>query len=362
MTSGVKSSFFKNLRFTIISTFFGAFLAVATKTYEHGKFYFDLLSIFSAAAAGFIPGLLFSVLQSYDDELSVYHKQLKESQFNLQQTNNLIGSSHQVYLDSLKTIQTSYDTKIDKLEKLIHYHEEKLAESYDILDRAQSSLSHYNTIQNLLGSNLFERDLINSFLSKVANHPRYITRASVVDFYQLLILGLEKCTVWRGIHQGSIQNLGFKPLDEAGETYFEILRNNQIHDKKRIIILTQEEQEDLKRKDVMEAFWNKTGKDVPSYWISREGFYQLTHLHPSIEVHDCALHNGKVLLHYHRNYHRISDPNIAEGLIMMDFFGSKYPIWRAITHIFTQLENSSYARTIRFTQITKESIDHLPTP
>ena len=341
MRNVIQESLLKNLKYALIGIFIGGLLSIATtSTNEKGNFQVNYPSLFSSAAAGFITGFLFSLLQAYEEGLSDRQAKLEDLQAKLQ------------------SIEGSIQSKVNSLDTLITKHENKLLENYDILERAKNSLNHYSALQNLLGSNKTERELIKSFLDKVVNQPNYITRSSIVDFYKLLTLGLQKCTVWRGIHQGSIRNLGFTPLDEAGETYFEILRNHQIQDKKRIIILTQDEQEDLKRKDIMQAFWEKTGKDVPSYWVSQESFYRFTRLALNVEVHDCALHNNKVLLHYHRNYHPISDPNVPEGLIMIDFAGSRSAVWRAVTSIFTELENPSLA--IRFNEITKQDIDLLP--
>jgi hypothetical protein len=359
MSSKVKISFIKNFKYAVIGVIVGAALSLATTTTnEQGKLQINFPSLIYSSATGIITGLLFCLLQAYEEVLGDYQKQLKDTHEELEITKKTMESWDSLYLDSLQNCQNSYQSKVASLDNLINEHENKLMESYELLDRAKISLSHYGTIQNLLGSNKIERELIKSFLDRVINQPDYITRSSIIDFYRLLILGLQKCTVWRGIHQGSISNLGFSPLDEAGESYFAILRNHQIQDKKRIIILTQDEQKDLQRKDVMQAFWEKTGKDVPSYWISQESFYNFTKLPRSIEVHDCALHNGKVLLHYHRNYHRISDPTIPEGLIMIDFAGSRSAVWKAIIGIFSELENPTYA--IPFNQITKAYIDSLP--
>lgn len=350
MSKRIQIPLLKNFKYALIGLIPGAVFGILTTPT-------NLAAVAFSSIGGLITGFLFSLIQAYEDELSTYQKELKDIQKDLKTTKDSVESCNSLYLESLQDCQKSYQDKVDSLDKLINWHENKLMESYELLERAKNSLSHYGTIQNLLGSNKVERELIKSFLDRVINQPDYITRSSI-DFYRLLILGLQKCTVWRGIHQGSIKNLGFSPLDEAGESYFEILRNHQIKDKKRVIILTQDEQEDLKRKDVMQAFWNKTGKDVPSYWISQESFYNFTHLSRSTEVHDCALHNGKVLLNYHRNYHQISDPDIPEGLIMIDFAGSTSTIWSAVTSIFSELENPTYA--IRFNQITQASIDILP--
>jgi Skp family chaperone for outer membrane proteins len=359
MSKGVEISFLKNLKYAVIGVILGALLGLATTTtMEQEKIKINLPSLLFSSATGFITGLLFSLLQAYEEELSAYQKKLEEIQVELKNTKNSMESCNSLYLESLQHSQNSYQSKVDNLDRLINEHENKLLESYDILDRAKNSFDYYSKIQNLLGSNKIERELIKCFLDKVINQPDYITRSSIIDFHKLLILGLQKCTVWRGIHQGSIRNLGFAPLDDSGETYFQILRNHQIQDKKRIIILNQDEQEDLKRKDIMQAFWDKTGKDVPSYWISQDSFYNFTHLQRSVQIHDCALHNDKVLLHYHRNYHLISDPNIPEGLIMIDFGESKSAVWRAVVSIFAELENPSYAIHLR--QITKEDIDNLP--
>jgi hypothetical protein len=344
MSDEVKKVFLKNLKYAVIGVIVGALLSLATTTtYEKREFQVNLPSLLFSSATGFITGVLFSLLQAYEEVLSNHKK-------------------------NLAACQIRYEDKVDSLDVLIKGHEQKfkdhedkLIESYEILERIKDSLAHYGTIKNLLGSNEADRELIKSFLDQVINKPDYITRSSIIDFYKLLILGLQKCNVWRGIHQGSIRNLGFVPLDDTGESYFEILRNNQIKDKKRIIILTQDEQKDLKCKDVMEAFWEKTGKDVPSYWISRENFYKLTKLSTDVEVHDCALHNSKVLLHYHRNYHRTSnDPNISEGLIMIDYVGSKSTFWRAVARIFVELEKEKASRLLPFTEITKAYIDGLP--
>ncbi|MCX5966004.1 MAG: hypothetical protein NT070_23635 [Cyanobacteria bacterium] len=359
MSNGIQVSFFKNFRYAVIGIVVGALLSLATTTTnDQGKLQINLSSLLFSSATGFITGFIFSLLQAYEEELGTYQKKFEDIQKELKSTKNSMESYNRLYLESLQNCQNSYQNKVDNLDRLINEHENKLTESYEILERAKNSFNHYSTIQNLLGSNKIERELVKSFLDKVINQPDYITRASIIDFYRLLILGLQKCTVWRGIHQGSIRHLGFLPLDEDGENYFGILRDNQIRDKKRIIILTQDEQKDLKRKDVMQAFWDKTGKDVPSYWISQESFYNFTRLSRSVEVHDCALHNDKVLLHYHRNYHRISDPTVPEGLIMIDFSGNRSAVWRAVTSIFGELENPAHA-AIRFNQITKESIDSL---
>ncbi|GJD22946.1 hypothetical protein RIVM261_079020 [Rivularia sp. IAM M-261] len=360
MSRGVEISFFKNLKYAVIGVILGALLSLATTTTkdEQGKLKINYEVILFSSATGFITGFLFSLLQAYEEELGTYQKKLKETQLELENSKKTMESCNSLYLESLQNCQNSYESKVDSLDRLINEHENKLLESYDLVERAKNSFDYYSTIQSFLGSNQIERELTKCFLDQVINKPDYITRASIVDFYKLLILGLQKCTVWRGIHQGSIRSLGFTPLDDSGETYFKILRNHQIQDKKRIIILNQDEQEDLKRKDIMQAFWDKTGKDVPSYWISQDSFYDFTRLQRSVEVHDCALHNGKVLLHYHRNYHRISDPNIPEGLIMIDFGESKSAVWRAVVSIFAELENPSYAINLR--QITKDDIDSLP--
>lgn len=338
MSKGIEISFLKNLKYAIIGIIFGALLSLVTTTIkdEQGNLKLNHEALFFSSATGFITGFLFSLLQAYEEELGSYQKKLKEIQQELENSKKSMESCNSLYLESLQNCQNSYQSKVDNLDKLINEHENKLLESYDIVERAKNSFDYYRTIQSFLGSNIRERELIKCFLDKVINQPDYITRSSIVDFYRLLILGLQKCTVWRGIHQGSIRNLGFTPLDDSGETYFKILRNHQIQDKKRIIILNQDEQEDLKRKDIMQAFWDKTGKDVPSYWISQDSFYNFTRLQRSVEVHDCALHDGKVLLHYHRNYHRISDPNIPEGLIMIDFGESKSAVWRAVVSIFAE--------------------------
>jgi Skp family chaperone for outer membrane proteins len=279
MSEGVKDSFFKNFKYALIGTLVGVTLSlVTTTTNEKGKYQINIPSLLFSSATGFITGFLFSLLQAYEEELGNYQENLKGIQKELQSTKDSMESCNSLYLDSLQNCQNSYQSKVEQLDEIVKDHENKLRDSYDLLERAKYSLNHYSTIQNLLGSNQIERKLIKSFLDKVVNQPDYITRSSIIDFYRLLILGLERCTVWRGIHQGSIKSLGFTPLDEDGETYFQILRNHQIQDKKRIIILTQDEQEDLRSKEIMQAFWDKTGKDVPSYWISQESFYSFTHL------------------------------------------------------------------------------------
>lgn len=360
MSRGVEISFFKNLKYAVIGVIVGALLGLATTTTtdKQGQPKINYEALFFSSATGFITGFLFSLLQAYEEELSTYNKNLKEIQQELENSKKTMESCNSLYLESLQRCQNSYQSKVDSLDRLINEHENKLLESYDVVERAKDSFDYYRKIQTFLGSNKRERELIKCFLDKVINQPDYITRSSIVDFYRLLILGLQNSTVWRGIHQGSIRNLGFTPLDDSGETYFRILRNHQIQDKKRIIILNQDEQKDLKRKDIMQAFWDKTGKDVPSYWISQDSFYEFTRLQRNVEVHDCALHDGKVLLHYHPNYHRISDLNIPEGLIMIDFGESKSAVWRAVVSIFAELENPSYAIHLR--QITKEDIDSLP--
>jgi hypothetical protein len=350
----LKDNILSNSIYAVYGAVIGLMLSLATTTVinEKNELKFNFPSLCVTIVTGGITGFLIALIQAYDQQLKNYKEKLETAIESMEACNSL-------NLETLQNGQNSYQRKIENLNALINTHESKMIEIYDLLERAKCSLDNYNTIQNILGSDKIERDLIKSFLDRVINQPDYITRSSIIDFYKLLILGLQKCTIWRGIHQGSIQNLGFLRLDDDGESYFTILRNNKIRDKKRIIILTPEEQQDLKSKDIMQAFWDKTGEDVPSYWISQENFYNFTNLPRNIEVHDCALHNNKVLLHYHRNYHKIPNSNVPDGLIMIDFAGSRSAIWKAVTSIFAELENPTGA--IPFTKITKEYIDNLPT-
>jgi hypothetical protein len=69
---------------------------------------------------------------------------------------------------------------------------------------------------------------------------------------------------------------------------------------RRIIILPDEDQGDLRDPVVMESFWNATGKSVRSYFMIESALKQA--LPTVFRLEDAALHDNELFLQYDRDH------------------------------------------------------------
>ncbi|WP_193196805.1 hypothetical protein [Nostoc sp. MG11] len=311
------SSLKRNIAFAFIGALFSFILTLSSTASiaPTEQLHKIILPAIISIPPGLIAGLLFAFIQTYQETLIEYKQEVRE------------------------------------LTKILDKNEKHLEQIYDFVDAAKSSLNHYATVRGLLIASKTHRYLVESFIEKAVGHPCYIPRASEDDFYEILTLGIRASSKsWCAIHQGQISKLGFNPIDNEGEFYFSSLRNSDSHiEKKRIIILNKDEQQELTNPNIMKAFWDKTGRDIPSYWISDDYFYNLTRLSRDIRVDDCALHDDEVLLHYHRE----------NKLIMLAFEDSRDPIWSAVKKLFQRLDTLGNRKSSEFNSITQQEIDNL---
>jgi hypothetical protein len=286
------SSLNRNISFALIGALFSFILTLtSTASITPQGSNLNIIPAIISIPPGLIAGFLFAFIQTYQETLQLYRREVVD----------------------LTRIIDKYETHLENV--------------YDFVDGAKASLNHYAMVRGLISSSRNLRQLVQSFVEKAISHPCYMPRSSEEDFYELLRLGISNSKKWYAIHQGPISKLGFNPIDREGELYFSYLRDSEIN-KIRIIILTKDEQKELQNLDVMQAFWQKTGKDVASYWITDDYFYTLTKLSRDIRVDDCALHDDEVLLHYHRE----------NKLVMLAFEDGRDPIWRGVKRLFERLD------------------------
>jgi hypothetical protein len=102
MSDEVKKVFLKNLKYAVIGVIVGALLSLATTTtYEKREFQVNLPSLLFSSATGFITGVLFSLLQAYEEVLSNHKKNLAACQIRYEDIAILYRMRHEANLRSL---------------------------------------------------------------------------------------------------------------------------------------------------------------------------------------------------------------------------------------------------------------------
>ncbi|MBW4456197.1 MAG: hypothetical protein KME55_27805 [Nostoc indistinguendum CM1-VF10] len=325
MSSKAKISLANGIKYAIFGAILAFAMSLATTVTEDpktGQLQFKYIASLIVGSAGLIPGWLFALIQAYEDGLQAYEEELKN-----------LKEKQDYYFKELSLLIDNSKIEIEKFSNLA--------------DKAEVSIDHYETIKHLLGSDKNKRDLIARLITRAMDHIGYIPNARPGYFYEILTEGIPLAFSWYGIHHGPISTLGKNPLDPAGFDYFDTLNNSKINNKKRLIILNNKDEQELKDPDIMREFWNKNDK-VTSYWISESTFYSLQGVEPNLKVDDCALYNDSIFLHYNR----------SKELVMLLFGDSNEPIFRAVKATFDALNKYINGRDsyIKFNKITTHDI------
>lgn len=138
------------------------------------------------------------------------------------------------------------------------------------------------------------------------------------DFYGILETALLGAQLWQGIHQGEIERL-CENRDVGGENlfakrqYLRTLRKPEFSHvrKQRVIILQRKDEatifpqtteQESESASLLKEFWESAGEAVESFVVFQDQLAENLGKRPEdIVLHDCALYDEEILLHYNRD-------------------------------------------------------------
>lgn len=189
---------------------------------------------------------------------------------------------------------------------------------------------------------------------------RHLHNISPDLFYYMLEESLSRTKNWEGIHEGSLKTLCLG--DTARDSYLEALKAANHATRRRIVILSDKEFEDEhKNLTLIKEFMDSGGDQVESYLIKATELDKMLgqpdHRTDSGEqvglsasrLHDCALHDKSLLLHYDRDIKCVLLGNAKIE-----------PRARTIARIFNLLDQKPFKD--KFMLIKYPNNDSLPTP
>ncbi|MGH8905687.1 MAG: hypothetical protein ACRD0K_04050 [Egibacteraceae bacterium] len=205
-----------------------------------------------------------------------------------------------------------------------------LSGSLELLDRARVTWPHQQQFLRILDKYERHSPFVQKLLLDAIRHGKMmqIPNVEAYEFYRYLIDALECCGTWDGIHHGPISKLGQEQeveddlYAEYGNEYFKHLSDAVKQRRvraRRIIILSKEHEGDLRDHEVMRAFWEKTGSQVVSYWISEENL-ELKKRLGNQRLDDVALHDGELCLQYDRERLTVRLDESPKTILVKDLF------------------------------------------
>ncbi len=148
----------------------------------------------------------------------------------------------------------------------------------------------------------------------VQRHPhnrlQRVENVSVTEFYGILEDALKRTTRWDGVHEGSIATLCEDPQDSARNEYLSSLARHTRAEKRRGVVLADSEFDStLSDRGLIDRFLQSGGRDVASFAIRKSALIQRIRAGGSggleafdqLKLHDCALHDKGLLLHFNRD-------------------------------------------------------------
>ena len=262
-----------------------SFAAFAYYSSEHTSI---LDTLIFALIPAVILWLIFNLVQSYDEKVRVYQREI--------------------------------DRQIDKNTSLSGKIEKLTIELKNLLQDAAETLELSPPFRKLLRREIRQRKLIGHFLRKCMSPALCIWDISDGDFYELVQEGIRDCHKWQGIHHGKITEL------QTNHPYLKDLQNVT---SQRIVILTEDGVKELEDRTIVENFLLATA-NTPSYWIEEDKFFEiarLTYMKERLKLDDCVLHDGQVLLLRQRN----------TRIAILSFKGDNEPICEGIVRAFDEL-------------------------
>ncbi len=184
---------------------------------------------------------------------------------------------------------------------------------------------HYSLIKNVFDNHLLKQDAT-------------ITDIRPSVFYQILEDALKETHGWQGVHQGEIELLckehhATNEDPVAKERYLNNLSDKKFGEikKERIIILTRDQEYKIFPKTpeeressnkLLKDFWTSTGEAVQSYVVFQDNLSWLLGDDAKYVLHDCALHDGQLLLHYNKETETllVGGPNSDRSRVIRTIF------------------------------------------
>ena len=235
-------------------------------------------------------GLLFVILQRYDENAAKYKQEIE-----------LMAERHIAVRDELVNLNALIVSTVENVGE---------------------TLNLYEPFRKVLDEHSAQGRLIRHFLRLYMTGSLRIWRISDWDFYELAIEGARVCKTWDAIHHGRIsalQSSSFPPgylidLQRAGG------------ERRRIVILKPEEVSEVNDDEIRSRFLSAT-KGTKSYWIDENDFFHLTQISPLVTL-DCALHDKNLLLRFDRK----------ENVAIMSFKGQHEEICDGVIRAFEALD------------------------
>lgn len=236
-------------------------------------------------------GLLFVILQRYDDNAAKYKQEIE-----------LMAESHKVVRNELVHLNTLIISTVGNVGE---------------------TLNLYEPFRKLLDEHSAQGRLIRYFLRLYMTGSLRIWRISEWDFYKLAIEGARVCKTWDAIHHGRIsalQSSSFPP------SYLKDLKGTG-GERRRIVILKLEEVPEVYDDETRSRFLLAT-EGTKSYWIDENDFFHLTRISPLVTL-DCALHDQNLLLRLDRK---------EENVAILSFKGQHEEICDGVIRAFEALD------------------------
>ncbi len=154
------------------------------------------------------------------------------------------------------------------------------------LDMLLSTTKHKNTVRNLIDDSLTKRFRDLPFVNKN-------------QYLRYLVSAISESRKYEGVQRRPVH--WFNSGDDNGPaSYLERLRSQRMDSKTRIFVIKDNEEdqmlEDLDDEDLMEKYWESTGKDVKTYWITETKYSE--YFPDQILPKDFALYDEELLIEY----------------------------------------------------------------
>jgi hypothetical protein len=152
-------------------------------------------------------------------------------------------------------------------------------------------------------------EVLASLIRCSAERYRLIPRVAKLDYLAILSEAINHSREYQGVQRKPARWF----LEGDGPTYLETLRDSQVRQKTRLFIINDDEvplmEEDI-ASDVIERYWQLTGSDVATYWISVENIKKAF---PQVPIpRDSAFYDQSLAIEYDSDQHLLHFDVLAE--------------------------------------------------
>jgi hypothetical protein len=146
-------------------------------------------------------------------------------------------------------------------------------------------------------------EVLATLIRRSAKQYRLIPRVSKLDYLAVLGEAIKHSQEYQGVQRKPARWF----LEGEGTGYLETLRDSQVSQKTRLFIIDDEDvplmEEDI-ASNVLEQYWQLTGTDVATFWIS---IGEVKAAFPQVSIpRDSALYDQRLAIEYDADQHLLT--------------------------------------------------------